>query len=166
MSKNNINHKIVIERPGYNENLLTERYSFQKYKSENALKSTGNYIKKYYKPSRHCMQRFLFNRLPLIQWIKAYSIKENLIKDIVGGLTIGVVQIPQSMGYSLMAGLPPVCGLYVSFFTVILYFIFGTSRHLSMGKFNSFLIFYVLFKHTHFKRYIWHRCFDGKLCDR
>jgi MFS superfamily sulfate permease-like transporter len=40
------------------------------------------------------------------------------------------------MAYSLMAGLPPVYGLYVSFFTVMAYFLFGTSRHLSLGTYG------------------------------
>lgn len=37
------------------------------------------------------------------------------------------------MGYALMAGVPPVTGLYVSFFTVIIYFFLGTCRNLSLG---------------------------------
>lgn len=37
------------------------------------------------------------------------------------------------MAYSLMAGLPPIIGLYVTFFTVLVYALLGTSRHLSLG---------------------------------
>ena len=37
------------------------------------------------------------------------------------------------MAYSLMAGLPPIIGLYVTFFTVLIYALLGTSRHLSLG---------------------------------
>ncbi len=40
------------------------------------------------------------------------------------------------MAYSLMAGLPPINGLYVSFFSVIAYFFLGTSRHLSLGTYG------------------------------
>ena len=38
------------------------------------------------------------------------------------------------MAYSLMADLPPILGLYISFFTVMVYAILGTSRHISLGK--------------------------------
>lgn len=40
------------------------------------------------------------------------------------------------MGYSLMAGLPAVNGLYVCFFSAIMYFFFGTSRHMSIGTYG------------------------------
>lgn len=44
------------------------------------------------------------------------------------------MHIPQGMGYALLANLPPVTGIYMAFFPVLLYVIFGTSRHNSMGK--------------------------------
>jgi MFS superfamily sulfate permease-like transporter len=45
-------------------------------------------------------------------------------------------QILLGLGYAILAGLPPVTGLYVSFFPVILYAFLGSSRHLSIGKIN------------------------------
>ena len=43
------------------------------------------------------------------------------------------VQIPQSIAYSVLIGLPPINGLYTTFFAMIFYLIFGTSRHFSAG---------------------------------
>ena len=51
----------------------------------------------------------------------------------VSGLSVGVLTIPQSMGYSLLASLPAKFGLYTSLFPVLIYFMFSTSRHVSLG---------------------------------
>ena len=39
------------------------------------------------------------------------------------------------MAYAITAGLPPICGIYTTFFTISLYVLFGTSRHISTGKY-------------------------------
>jgi hypothetical protein len=114
---------------------IQERYSMKLPKSDNIWKSTKNYVRKYYKPTRGCMKGYFFDRIPFLKWIRKYDIKDCLAKDIIAGLTIGVLQIPQGMAYSLMAGLPPVIGLYVSFWAVIVYAFLGTSRHLSTGTY-------------------------------
>jgi len=126
-------HVSFSNRPELNERDIVERYGNLVSKSDNIFYGTKNYIKKYYKPSPTCMKNFLQDRIPFIKWIRTYKIKESLAKDIIAGLTIGVIQIPQGMAYSLMAGLPPVVGLYVSFWAVIIYAFLGTSRHLSTG---------------------------------
>ncbi|MFT4604085.1 MAG: SulP family sulfate permease [Rhodothermales bacterium] len=53
--------------------------------------------------------------------------------DILAGLTVGVMLIPQGMAYALVAGLPPIYGLYAGLAPLLIYSLFGTSRHLAVG---------------------------------
>jgi sulfate transporter 4 len=53
--------------------------------------------------------------------------------DLVAGVSIGFMVVPQGMSYALLAGLPAVFGLYASLVPVFMYAIFGSSRHLAVG---------------------------------
>ncbi len=70
--------------------------------------------------------------VPILQWLPSYSQKE-LSGDLAAGLTVGVMLIPQGMAYAMIAGLPPIYGLYACTLPLILYAIFGTSRQLAVG---------------------------------
>jgi SulP family sulfate permease len=70
--------------------------------------------------------------LPIAQWLPHYTGSE-LRGDLVAGVTVGVMLIPQSMAYALLAGMPPIYGLYASVVPLLVYPIFGTSRHLAIG---------------------------------
>jgi hypothetical protein len=112
---------------------MEDNYSYATLKSQNVLRSTYKYMKKYYKPSPICLRSYFVRRLPFAQWILKYNFREDLLKDLVAGVTLGIVHIPQNMAYALMAGVPAINGLYVAFFNVLLYVIMGTSRHISTG---------------------------------
>lgn len=74
----------------------------------------------------------LKSKFPIFQWISPYD-KGHLRGDLVAGLTVGVMLIPQGMAYAMIAGLPPIYGLYASTVPLIIYAIFGTSRQLAVG---------------------------------
>ncbi|XP_053400591.1 solute carrier family 26 member 6-like [Mercenaria mercenaria] len=78
-------------------------------------------------------KKFLTKRFPLWKIMRKYKWRDDLPNDIISGLTVGIMQLPQGMAYALLAELPPVVGLYMAFFPVLIYFIFGTSKHISMG---------------------------------
>jgi len=69
---------------------------------------------------------------PIIYWLPKYD-KAKLRGDIVAGVTVGVVLIPQGMAYGALAGLPPIYGLYASVIPPLIYALFGSSMQLSIG---------------------------------
>lgn len=69
---------------------------------------------------------------PIFSWIKTYS-RSFLKGDVSAGLTVGIMLIPQGMAYAMIAGLPPVYGLYAALFPQVVYAIMGTSRQLAVG---------------------------------
>lgn len=82
--------------------------------------------------------RFLFETFPIISWLGSYK-KDDFLNDVISGCTVAIMHIPQGMGYAMLANLPPIVGIYMAFFPVLLYIIFGTSRHNSMGISTFFL---------------------------
>jgi len=69
--------------------------------------------------------------------------KNLLMKDLIAGLTLFVMLVPQGMAYAMLAGLPPVMGLYASTIPLIIYAVLASSRHLSVGPtaITSLLVF-------------------------
>nr|XP_049699018.1 solute carrier family 26 member 6 isoform X1 [Helicoverpa armigera] len=77
----------------------------------------------------------IVNSVPLVRWLPKYSFHKYAIGDLVAGATTAVMHIPQGMAYALLAEVPPIVGLYMAFFPVLIYVILGTSPHVSMGTF-------------------------------
>lgn len=69
---------------------------------------------------------------PILEWGRSYN-GEVLTSDLMAAVIVTIMLIPQSLAYALLAGLPPVVGLYASILPLILYAVFGTSRTLAVG---------------------------------
>lgn len=74
------------------------------------------------------MRRFL----PFLDWLSNYR-RKDFRRDSVAGFTVGIILIPQGMAYAMIAGLPPVYGLYAALFPVLVYAFLGTSRQIVVG---------------------------------
>ena len=70
--------------------------------------------------------------IPILDWLPNYQ-KKWLKSDLFAGLTIGVILIPQGIAYAIIAGLPPIYGLYTAMIPQIVYAFLGTSRQLAIG---------------------------------
>ena len=70
--------------------------------------------------------------LPILGWARSYD-RNVLTSDLVAAIIVTIMLIPQSLAYALLAGLPPVVGLYASILPLVAYAIFGTSRTLAVG---------------------------------
>lgn len=70
--------------------------------------------------------------LPIFDWLPDYQ-KRWFRGDLGAGLTVGVMLIPQGIAYAMIAGLPPIYGLYTAMIPQIVYAFFGTSRQLAVG---------------------------------
>ena len=65
-------------------------------------------------------------------WLRHYSFAA-LPADVIAGLVVGILVIPQSLGYAVLAGLPPVYGLYAAIVPVIVYAWIGSSNVQAVG---------------------------------
>jgi SulP family sulfate permease len=78
------------------------------------------------------MMAWLRRTLPVFEWLPGYP-RTTFTSDLAAGLTVGAVLIPQGMAYALVAGLPPVIGLYAAVFPIVAYAALGRSRQLAVG---------------------------------
>ncbi|GAB1598408.1 prestin-like [Argonauta hians] len=85
----------------------------------------------------YCSKRKIWKALstyfPIIKTVRYYKIKSYLPLDALAGLTIGIMHIPQAFGFGKLTSVKTVNGLYTSFWPIVIYMIFGTSPHVSIG---------------------------------
>ncbi|MFV2102941.1 SulP family inorganic anion transporter [Micromonospora sp. LOL_024] len=70
--------------------------------------------------------------VPMLGWLRHYE-RATLRHDLIAGLTVAVMLVPQSMAYAALAGMPPVTGLYASIVPLLAYALLGTSGSLAVG---------------------------------
>ncbi|XP_052410244.1 prestin [Carassius gibelio] len=121
-----------VERPVFNEGYIDSELLHRKKRTS---KSVQRRIAEHLRCSSEKAKSVVFGFLPILTWLPSYQLKEYLFGDIVSGISTGVMQLPQGLAYAMLAAVPPVFGLYSSFYPVLLYTFFGTSKHISIGTF-------------------------------
>ena len=76
--------------------------------------------------------KYKFDFLPILQWLPRYNWKQWIRVDIIAGITLWGVVIPEGIAYAGLAGMPVQSGLYTIIAALVLYAIFGTSRQLAV----------------------------------
>jgi SulP family sulfate permease len=69
---------------------------------------------------------------PFLSWMTTYN-RSHLYGDLIAGVTVGVMLVPQGMAYAMIAGMPPIYGLYAALVPQVVYALTGTSRQLGVG---------------------------------
>ncbi|XP_041365825.1 sulfate transporter-like isoform X2 [Gigantopelta aegis] len=119
---------IIIKRRVYTQQDLNNVYNDT---------STPKTLKERIRNTCRCSKQTVFNgilsMIPVIMFIRWYKWRQNLVGDIMAGLSVAFMHLPQGIAFGILASLTPVYGLYSTFFGIVFYAIFGTSRHVSFG---------------------------------
>jgi len=91
------------------------------------------------KKSGSSRSEFLRSLLPIIIWLQRYK-RTWLRADLMAGLAVWAMMVPQALAYAGIAGVPPVYGLYAIPLAMIAYAVFGTSRTLCVGPESAIAI--------------------------
>ncbi|CAI5453459.1 unnamed protein product [Caenorhabditis angaria] len=127
-----------VQRGAMNQIQFDQQFDYNKPKTENVLKKrVKKFVRRYYEPFTSCQlfKIFILDLIPILKWLPNYDFKANLLADFVGGLTVGVMHVPQGVAYALLAQQSPINGLYSSLIPPMLYMFFGTARQSSIGTF-------------------------------
>ncbi|KAM7418168.1 hypothetical protein PAMA_017696 [Pampus argenteus] len=122
-SENDQQHLLILERSEKN----TER---------NWKTVVSRRLRKHCSCTSNKAKSKLLAFVPILKWLPRYQLRDWLLGDVMSGLIVGILLVPQSIAYSLLASQDPIYGLYTSFFSSIIYALLGSSRHISVGIFG------------------------------
>ncbi|NXS69769.1 S26A9 protein, partial [Pandion haliaetus] len=127
---NHARPRYVIERPAYSVSLFDEEFE-----KKSRSYPVGEKLKNLFRCSASRFKLILFSLFPILVWLPKYKIKDYILPDVLGGLSAGTIQVPQGMAFALLANLPPVNGLYSSFFPLVPYLFLGGIHQMVPGTF-------------------------------
>ncbi|NWS90715.1 S26A9 protein, partial [Toxostoma redivivum] len=122
--------RYAIERPAYSVSLFDEEFE-----KKTRTYPVGEKLRNLFRCSASRFKLTLFRLFPILAWLPKYRIKDSVLPDVLGGLSAGTIQVPQGMAFALLANLPPVNGLYSSFFPLLPYFFLGGIHQMVPGTF-------------------------------
>lgn len=119
------------ERPAFNQEAFNENYQLiapQKQGLKEAFKKlTLNGC-----PTTQFWWDFAKARFPILLWLPEYQWKNHFFSDVIAGITISVMHVSLGMAFASLSLMPPITGLYVAFFSNMLYTFVGSAHHLAL----------------------------------
>ncbi|KAF9206445.1 hypothetical protein BGZ59_011669 [Podila verticillata] len=100
--------------------------------ADQQLKEFGQSVVGWFRRFPSNIPRYATERLPIIKWLPKYN-RPWAVRDIIAGVTVGLIVVPQGMSYAKVAGLPVQHGLYSAYIGAIFYCFMGTSKDLTIG---------------------------------
>ncbi|XP_055510936.1 solute carrier family 26 member 9-like [Leucoraja erinacea] len=125
-----IRPRYIVDRSAYSIPEFDEEYQKKVRSYPHSQKA-----RKLFSCSTARLKSIVIQLFPIISWLPKYNFKKAFIFDVIAGISGGTIQVPQGMAFALLASLPPVNGLYSSFFPLIVYFFLGSIHHMVPGTF-------------------------------
>uniref|UniRef100_A0A8C5WMJ0 STAS domain-containing protein n=1 Tax=Leptobrachium leishanense TaxID=445787 RepID=A0A8C5WMJ0_9ANUR len=126
-----VENTFLVSRPIYSEDSFSAEHETIDRRHTTAL----DHLKRLCGCSSKKAKAIALTFFPVASWLPAYRFREWLVSDLISGVTTGLVAVLQGLAYALLANVSPGYGLYAAFFPTVVYFLFGTSRHISAGPF-------------------------------
>lgn len=120
---------IAITRPPYTQIAFDEIHT----PAQVEKIALSQRIKKECYCSKKRMWKYVSTYIPILKVIRTYNLKEYALIDFLAGLTVGIMHIPQALAFGMLTSVKIENGMYTSFWPVLMYMIFGTSAHVSIG---------------------------------
>ncbi|NWU99670.1 S26A9 protein, partial [Upupa epops] len=127
---NHARPRYVVDRPAYSVSLFDEEFE-----KRSRSYPIGEKLKNHFRCSVSRFKVVLCSLFPILVWLPKYRLKDYILPDVLGGLSAGTIQVPQGMAFALLANLPPVNGLYSSFFPLVTYLFLGGIHQMVPGTF-------------------------------
>lgn len=125
-----VENAVMIKRPPYTQVAFDE---IHRKTTDDDEKRWTSVCKDQLYCSKKRIWKVVSTFLPFIKVLRYYKLKDNILIDVLSGITIGVMHIPQALAFGMLTSVKVENGLYTSIWPILLYVIFGTSPHVSMG---------------------------------
>ena len=107
-----IDQTIDIKRPIYTESKFNSIYEKNKFEEFQVTKEIKTEFKKHFCHGKNSVKKMIYNRFPIVKWVKDYRIGEFLLSDFLAGIIIGIMQIPQG---TIMINILCFCEIMIKF---------------------------------------------------